>query len=242
MQLSLLSVFLGVVLGALAASIAWHLSTRQVRNPETTHLTTVWQLSDIIAPGTKPAIMAQRVDGMKFPAGSHVILQKGQLDSVAPEVLTSCEVRVHDDVRVNAAVGRDRALVFSGHVSPRAVTVMTLDAQLVRRLQADFTRMWGQSEPYVETARIAELAAMEGRLVDVTGRASDLMEYRGRRMLRITDGRTSIGVVTTQEDVARHQGKTVRIVGRVVRENGEAYVEADAIRDTQGAVAMPAVQ
>lgn len=230
MPLSLLSIFLGFVLGVAATAIAWNLSQRSVRNPETARLTALWSLKDITAPGMRPAVLAESLDGVSLPPGTKVIVPQSALASVGAGILSTCEVRMHPEVRVNAAVGKDRALIFSGHVTPKAFAVFTMDDHTVRLLQTDFQRMWNESAPYVEqVASIAELAGKDGRVVDVTGKAIELMEFRGRKMLRLSDGKVQVGVVTKQQDVSQYQGGTIRVVGRMHRESGYAYVEADKL-------------
>jgi hypothetical protein len=238
MPISLLSLFIGFVGGVIATAIAWNLSQKSVRNPETAKLTALWSLNDIAEPGTRPAVLAETVEGLTLPAGTKVIVPRDRLEAVPSQVLSTCEVRMHAEVRVNAAVGKDRALVFSGHVSPKAFAVFTRDEHTVRLLQSDFQRMWADSDPYVErVGAIADLSGKDGRVVDVTGKAIELMEYRGRKMLRLTDGKYNVGVVTKQADVAAFQGGTVRVVGRMRRENGYAFLEADRLALVQQASA-----
>lgn len=230
MPLSLLSIFLGFVLGVAATAIAWNLSHKQVRNPETARVTAVWSIKDITAPGTRPAVIAQRIQGVSLPARSKVIVPTGTLESVPQDVLAECEVRMHPDVHISAAIGSNRALVFSGPIAPKTSAVWTMENALVRRLQGDFQRLWTESSPYVESVKVSELAGKDGRVVDVTGRAAEVLEYRGRKMLRMTDGKTAVGVVTRQEDVAQYTGGVIRVIGRMHRENGYAYVEADSVQ------------
>ena len=240
MPLSLTSLFLGFVIGVVSTAIAMSLMHRTVRNPETSKVTGVWSVRDVMEPGTRPAVIAERIDGLQLPPGTKVVVPQGQLHTVPQDVLQTCEVRMHPDVRLNAAIGRDRALLFSGHIHPRAHAVVTMDGNTVRRLQNDFQRMWGESTPYVESVTVSELAGKDGRLVDVTGRATEVMEYRGRKMLRITDGKVAVGVVTRQDDVVQHQGRTIRVVGRMHRDGGYAYIEADRVAAVEQGAAVPA--
>lgn len=228
MPLDLLSVFLGFVLGSASVAIAWNLMQKPVRNPETTRLTGVWSLRDVAGQGARPVMLAESVEGISVPPGTKIIVPRGRIDSVPPDVLSTCEVRMHADVRVNAAVGKDRALLFSGRVSPKSSAVFTMDEHTVRQLQGDFERMWKESTPYVEQAVLAELGSKAGRVVDVTGQAVDVMEFRGRKMLRLTDGKVAVGVVA-KEDVSAYPGNTLRIVGRMHKDAGYSYVEADRV-------------
>ena len=231
MPLSLVSIFLGFVLGTVATAIAWNLTQRAApRNPETTRLTALWNVQDVVEPGTRPAILAEALRDVRLPTGSKVIVPAGALGAVSPDILATCDVRMHPEVRINAVVGKDRALVFSGHVTPKSFAVFTMDAAAVHLLQADFARMWNESTPHVEKLdAISDLAGKAGRFVDVTGKAVDLMDYRGQKMLRLTDGRTNVGVVTAQQDVSQFQGATVRVVGQFKRDGGYAYLQADRV-------------
>lgn len=227
MPLSLSSLFIGFVLGVVATAIAWNLSTRTARPQERASVTALWRIEDVVEPGGRPAFIAERIDGMTLPRGSKVIVPDAA--HLPDAVLAACEVRMHPDVRMNACVGKDRALLFSGHVSPKAHAVVTTEPSAVRRLQNDFQRMWGEASPYVERSDVATLGEKNGRVVDVTGQAQEVIEYRGRKMLRLTDGKMSVGVVARQDDVSVFSGGTVRVIGKMHRDGGHAYIEADKV-------------
>lgn len=230
MPLALGSLFLGFVLGVVASAIAWALSLKTARPNEKAKVTALWDIKDIVGPNDRPAVVAEHISaGVLLPAHSKVIVPTSGISQVPPQILATCEVRMHDDVRMNAAIGKDRVLMFSGHMSPKAHAVVTTEHTAVRRLQNDFERMWGESSPYVERAEVSALATKDGRHVDVTGRAMDVLEYRGRKMLRLTDGKAQVGVVTRQDDVAQFAGTTIRVVGRMHRDGGHAYIEADKV-------------
>lgn len=229
-MLTIAWIFIGFLAGVIATVLAWSFSSKAVRNPETTRLTALWSLKDVMEPGVRPAVIAESVSGVQFPPGSKLVVPRGQISAVPPEILATCEVRMHPDVRINAVFGKDRALVFSGHVSPKAFAVFTMDAHAVQLLQADFQRMWRESDPYVEVINtISELSGKDGRVVDVSGKAIEILEFRGRKMLRLTDGKVNVGVVTRQQDVAQFQGRDIRVVGRMHREQGYAFLEADKL-------------
>lgn len=234
MPLDLLSLFLGFVLGSAAVAIAWNLTQRPVRNPEKTRLTAVWSLRDLAAPGIRPVVMAESLEGIAVPPGAKIVVPRGRIDAVPADVLASCDVRMHPEVRINAAVGKDRALLFSGAVSPKSYAVLTMDEHTVRQLQADFERTWKDSTPYVETTALKDLGGKAGRFVDVTGKAVDVMEFRGRKMLRLTDGKVAVGVVAKDADVAAFPGSTLRVTGKMHKEAGYAYVEADRVEVVAG--------
>lgn len=230
MPLALGSLFLGFVLGVAAAGIAWALTLQNHRPSEKAKVTALWDIRDLVEPGHRAAIVAESLDvAVHVPPQSKVIVPATAIHQVPDSILLSCEVRMHPDVRMNAAMGKDRALLFSGQVAPKAHAVVTTEPTAVRRLQNDFERMWGESQPYVERATVHELAGKNGRFVDVTGRAVDVLEYRGRKMLRLTDDQAQVGVVTKQADVAQYAGTTIRVVGRMHRDGGHAYIEADKV-------------
>lgn len=230
MPLSLFSLFLGFVLGVAATGIAWAMTQRTVRPAEKAKVTALWNIRDVVEPGHRAAIVAEHIEGaVQLPPQSKLIVPEGTIHTLPPAILVGCEVRMHPDVRMNAAIGKDRVLMFSGHLSPKAHAVVTTEPSAVRRLQNDFERMWAESSPYVERAEVSELATKDGRHVDVTGRAMDIIDYRGRRMLRLTDNKAQVGVITRQDDVQQWAGSTIRVVGKMHRDGGHAYIEADRV-------------
>jgi hypothetical protein len=230
MPLSLFSLFLGFVLGVAAAGIAWTMTQKNARPSEKAKVTALWDIRDIVEPGHRAAIVAEHLSGdVHLPPQSKVVVPAAGIGEVPPAILHACEVRMHPDVRMNAAIGKDRVLLFSGHVSAKAHAVVTTEPTAVRRLQNDFQRMWKESTPYVERAEVHELVGKAGRHVEVTGKAIDVLEYRGRKMLRLTDGRAQVGVVTSQGDVSQFSGAMIRVVGRMHRDGGHAYIEADSV-------------
>lgn len=230
MPLSLFSLFLGFVLGVAATGIAWAMTQRTARPAEKAKVTALWNIRDVVEPGHRAAIVAERLEGaVQLPPQSKLIVPAEGIGALPNAILQGCEVRMHPDVRMNAAIGKDRALLFSGHVSPKAHAVVTTEPTAVRRLQNDFERMWNESTPYVERSEVSDLATKDGRYVDVTGRAMDILDYRGRRMLRLTDNKAQVGVITKQDDVAQWAGSTIRVVGKMHRDGGHSYIEADRV-------------
>lgn len=230
MPLSLFSLFLGFVLGIAAAGIAWAMTQKTARPSEKAKVTALWDIRDIVEPGQRAALVAERIaPDVHLPANSKIVVPTGSIQSVPPAILQGCEVRMHPDVRMNAAIGKDRVLLFSGNVSAKAHAVVTTEPTAVRRVQNDFQRMWAESSPYVERAEVHELVGKTGRHVDVTGKAIDVLEYRGLKMLRLTDNHAQVGVVTKQGDVAQYTGTMIRVVGKMHRDGGHAYIEADSV-------------
>lgn len=227
MPLDLLSVGVGFTAGVAATAIAWNLTqSRTVRNPEHTKVASAqWALSQV-SRGSPPAIMTERLDAVDVPAGSKVLVPSGRADAVPPRVLATCEVRMHEGVTMNYALGRERALVFSSHIHPRAHAVYTNEESAVKRLQSEFGAMWQEADPYIQKVALSAVPDMDGRFVEVTGVASEVVEFRGRRMMRLTDGGTTVGVVTPDGGVVELQGKPVLVTGRVSREGGMVHIDA----------------
>ena len=230
MPLDLFSLFLGFVLGVAAAGIAWAMTQRNARPAEKAKVTALWSVRDIVEPGARAAFVAEHVAAdVQLPAGTKVVVPADAIHAIPPAILQTCEVRMHPDVRMNAAVGKDRALMFSGSVTAKAHAVVTTEPTAVRRLQNEFERMWSESSPYVEKVAVHDLVGKAGRHVDVTGKAIDVLEYRGRKMLRLTDGQAQVGVITTNGDVSQWAGSMIRVVGKMHRDGGHAYIEATSV-------------
>jgi hypothetical protein len=148
-------------------------------------------------------------------------------------VLARCEVRMHRDVHANFCVGPGRALVFASHIFPRAQVLWSMEPAVVQHLQEEFVRLWSEAEPYCEESTLADVPAREGRVVDVKGFASEMVEFRGQKMLKVTAGGATVGVLTSDAAVATLQGGPVRVVGKVMREGGTPYIEARRIEKAQ---------
>lgn len=227
MPLDLLSLGIGFTAGVAATGFAWNLAqARTVKNPEHTRVAGAsWALSEV-SRSSPPAVMAERIEGIDVPAGAKVLVPRDRADAVPPRVLALCDVRMHPGVSMNYALGRERALVFSSHMHPRAHAVYTNEESAVKRLQREFTDMWNEAEPYIQKVPLSAVADMDGRYVEVTGVASEVVEFRGRRMMRLSDGGTTVGVVTPDGGVAELQGKPVLVSGRVSRDGGMVHIDA----------------
>jgi len=239
-MLSLTSIFIGFAIGSAAMGIVWQLTSRQIRNPERTRLSGVWSIPDV-SDGHAPAIVAHGIrDDVTVPAGSKVIVPAAA-GRVPASVLDTCTVRMHPDVHLNAAIGAERALIFSGAIAKRTTAVTTHDEATVKQLQRDFQRLWSESKPHVEPASLETLATKIGRVVEVKGRASGVVEFRHRKMLKLTDGNAAVGVITRDGEVSRYQGGHIRVVGVMKRENGTPFIEAETVTLEEAPETRPAV-
>lgn len=237
MPLDLVSLGIGFTSGVVASAAVWNLTQqRRVSNPETTKLTATWALTEVSRTGP-PAVMAERIEGLDLPLNSKVLVKDAS--GIPPQVLRSCDVRVNASVHANYVLGRAQALVFSSHMHPRANVVFTRDDAAVKKLQNEFTGLWMQAEPHVQRASVEGLGAWNGRHVEVVGTAAELMEYRGRRMLRLSENGHAVGVVTDDGGAAEFMGKFVRVVGKVVSEGQHVFLEARRIERVSPRQAAP---
>jgi hypothetical protein len=228
---------IGFVVGVLATALAFEFGFREVRNPEQSKITSAWNLGEVsgVEP---PRILAEDVEGVRVPDGARVLVRAGEAE-LASGVLRHGEVRMHPDVRVNAALGDQKALVFSGSVHPEAMAVSTANDPMLSRLNSEFERLWDEAEPYVERVAIKDLAGRENVEVEVEGTVSQVMDYRGRTMLRVTEGGETVGVLAKGDDLEALEGSTVQVRGEFRREEGYHVIDADRIRTVSGSSSRP---
>ncbi|MHB8605001.1 MAG: hypothetical protein ACYDCK_07055 [Thermoplasmatota archaeon] len=241
MPVSPIEIGIGFVVGVIATAIAWQLSTKSVRNPERTRVSAVWGVQEVIAMGDTARIAAERIGtGVRIPEGSHILLKAGATDAVPADVIHTCEVREHPDVAANYVLGRDRALVFSGHIEQRSLALWTDEPAAVGHLANDFDRAWAAATPYYETVAAQELlSGGPHKLVAVSGVASEQMEFRGRKMMRLNDNGAILGV-SAGDSVPDLAGVGITVFGKVHRENGGVFVEAQRIERLPQQAARPA--
>lgn len=230
MQSNILWIAAGFLLGATAAWMLVTLAFKKNRNPEETKLTAVWGFDELSRTGP-PRIAASRVEGMRLPKGAKVMVPRGAIGALPASVLAECEVRMHEDVRSNFAVGEGRALMFTNHVHPKTWVVWTRDAIMVQRLASEFARLWRTAEPFVERIPLAEAASRIGSRVEVRGNILEKYEYHGKLLLRLTDGRNNLGLMTEDAGHAGLVGRDVIATGRVVKEAGHALVALERIAE-----------
>lgn len=218
----------GFLLGLLAAGLAFEFGIRQVRNPESSKITSAWSLGEVgrLDP---PRIVAENIRDLRVPKDARIIVKAGA-GAVSGSVLRDAEVRMHPDVRSNFALGDEKALVFSSTLHPKAMAVSTKNAPMVNRLGSEFDRLWEEAEPYVERVHIKDLAGRENVEVEVEGTVATVMDYRTGKMLRVTQGGETVGVLAKGKDLEELKGETIRVRGEYRREEGYHVVDADRIR------------
>lgn len=219
---------LGVLAGVLATALAFEFGVRRVRNPEASKLTGAWNLGEV-AKLQPPRMVAERVQGLRVPDGAKLVVKEGA-GAVTGEVVRNADVRMHPEVRTNFVLGEDKALVFTSHVHPDAMVVTTRDGTILGRLESEFDRLWNEGEPYVERVHVKDLPGRENVEVDVRGTVAAVMDYRSGKMLRISEGGETVGVLATGDQLERLKGESVRVVGTFRREEGYGVIDARKIQ------------
>lgn len=219
----------GLVAGVLATALAFEFGIRDVRNPEESKITSAWNLGEVSGVDP-PMIMAQDVDGVRVPDGARVLVQAGNA-TLSSGVLRHGDVRMHPEVGVNFALGDQKALVFSGTLHPEAMAVSTAQDTILTRLKSEFDRLWDEAEPFVERVHIKDLPGRENVEVEVEGTVSQVTDYRGKTMLRVTQDGETVGVLAKGDELEALEGSTVQVRGEFRREEGYHVIDADRIRE-----------
>lgn len=233
MPFSALWAGVGLVVGVLATALAFEFGVRDVRNPEESKITSAWNLGEVSGVDP-PMIMSEDLQDVRVPDGARVLVRAGEA-RLKSGVLRHGEVRMHPDVRVNFALGDRKALVFSGTVHPEAMAVSTAQDTILTRLKSEFDRLWDEAEPYVEQVAIKDLAGRENVEVEVEGTVSQVVDYRGKTMIRVTEGGETVGVLAKGDDLEALEGSTVQVRGTFRREEGYHVIDADRIRQVSSA-------
>ncbi len=219
-----LSAVLGAVAGAVAVAVVFEAMGRGRDKPvETGKLTSAWRLSELGAP-----LVVARDVAVEVPAGAKVVAS-GVVDPVA---LRDAEVRQAPPVRAEFALDPKarRALLFTGGLAGGTLALMTVDPDVVARLENEFRTLWDRADPYVERLAIRELTGRAGAVIETHGRVAETLPYKDRFMLRLEDGGDIIGVIVPKDPgELRHEDVVVK--GRLVRDRtGYAVIEALDIR------------
>lgn len=219
-MLSLPSILLGFATGAICAAIVFQLAFGNgTRRPAASEVTTLWDLASL----GEVRLLADRLDGLTPPPGTKVVLPAGS-GQVAEDLLRTCDVRTHPDVRENAALGQGRALIFTSSVRPGAVAVATTDPTLLTSLEHDWDRLWKTAEPFAPTVPLVQVAQHVGSMVEVRGVDAGMTDYRGRQVLRVESDGHALPVLVQMDTGLK--GQPIRVIGKVVRAEGMTCVEA----------------
>lgn len=224
-MLDVLSTLVGFLIGIVAAGFAVELGLKKFFSPPpSSKLTTVWSLDEL----NKPEIAAIQLGaGLKVPATARVVTAAS-----APPSKKDFQLRRNSEVHGSFALDstKPRALLFLGDIKPGALALWTVDEALIDRLRADFNRFWTRSTDYVERASVSELASKPNVTIETTGTVQDVIPYRGRYMMRLTEQGEAVGVVVDSELPLRGQRVTVK---GIVRNSTSGYPLVEALEVKQ---------
>lgn len=212
----------GFVVGAVAVAVLVESRGRRT-TPAAAKLTTSWNLGEL----GRPLVIARDVEA-DVPAGSRVVAS-GQ---VGPEVFAACEVRQVPHVSAEYAVddGRKRILLFLGGVRPGAQAMLSVDPDLVARLQAEATALWERADPYVERRSLQDAAGRHGLVVEVQGTVQEVLPYHGAFLLRLEDHGQVLGVQVDAEPSGL-KGERIVVRGKMLKDrSGYPLLKANDVR------------
>ncbi len=223
--LDILSIVIGLVVGALAVAVVIETTGRSREKPSPqAKLTTGWRLREF----GRPVIVARDVLDVDVPDGS-TVFASGLVD---PKLQATCTVKQVPPVRAEFALDQEngRALLFTAGATEGSLALVTVDPATVQRLETEFRSLRGRSDDYVERRRIAELAGRHGVTVEVDGVVQDVLPFHDEWMIRLEDQGAIIGVVV-KKDASELQDERIRVTGRLDKDRtGYAVITADAIR------------
>lgn len=224
-MLDILSLVIGLVVGALAVAIAIETTGRTREKPQPLgKLTTGWRLSEL----RSPLIVARDILDVEVPEDARIVAS-GLVD---PGIQDRCEIRQVPPVRAEFALDLEhgRAFLFLGGIRRDAMALLSVDPVTLQRLEAEFKRLWDRSDPYVERHRIQDLAGRSGVTVEVDGVVRDVLPFQDRFMIRLEDQGSIIGVMV-DKDAAELTDERVRVQGRLEKDKtGYPVIEAREIR------------
>ncbi|MGB0653315.1 MAG: hypothetical protein ACPGQL_08965 [Thermoplasmatota archaeon] len=225
MAVDLFSAVLGFVVGALVVAIALEVNVRRRAEPQPlTKLTTAWRLSEF----ESPRVVCRDALDLDVPATA-TVLASGLVD---PKVLTGATVHQVPPVRAEFALDmrQGRALLFPGGARDGALALWTVDPLILKRLDAEYRTLHARAEAYVERVTIAELAGRSGVTVETRGVVEDILPFKGRHMLRLTEHGHTVGVLVSEASEAL-KGERVQVRGPLTRDaTGYPAIEADEIK------------
>lgn len=219
-----ISVLVGFLVGVVVAAIAVELGLKKLFSPPSnTKVTSSWRLDEFEA----PLVVALDAASTSYPPGSEVVTAGG----VDPQGFRGRTFRRNPNARANVVIdrARDRALLFMGPVEPGTLALATVDRDLVGRLRGEHRRLWETGSEYVEEMPLGEVVGRHGVSVRTRGRVQEIVPYRERHLMRLTDGKQVLGVLVdapldlVQQDVV--------VTGRLIRgTSGYTVLDADEVR------------
>lgn len=225
--MEVLSTFIGFVVGLIAAGIAVELGLKKLfAPPDNSKLTTIWSLSELQNPEVVATTLSSAV---VVPVSARIVTAQN-----VPPPKKGVQVRRNPEAKGSFALDaqRPRALLFLGGIEPGTLALWTVDEKLIDRLRAEFNRLWTRSTDYVERAKVADLAEKPNVTVETSGTVQDIIPYRGRYLLRLTEAGDAVGVLVDQDLPVR--GHRITVKG-IVRPSTSGYPLVEALEIKQEA-------
>lgn len=214
--MTLVDIALGVVIGLVAATVAFELGIKKFlpKSMDTTW-TKRWDLRDV---GPNPLVVTEKITGVELPEGSRVLIRSK--DSSIDAVPDGVQVKQHPKVRGNYVVGKSRALIFNSVIHPDAPAVNTVDDAVVDKLHREFDRLWyGEERQRGEPAH-DDVVSAEGVVVGVE-------QTDGGWLAKLSSqGKLLPVAVAEGQDL---EGQAVRVSGQVVYQDGQRVLQADEV-------------
>lgn len=161
----------GFVVGAAAIGALFEARLRSRPRTPAVKLTTGWRLTEL----HEPWIVARDLPAQPLPSGARV-LASGLVD---PQHLQAGAVRAVPPVRAEFALDarNRRALLFLGGLEPGSLACVTVDPDIVARLEQEARTLWDRAGAYVERLPIAALAGKQGITVETQGMVQAVLPY-----------------------------------------------------------------
>ncbi|HLE47807.1 MAG TPA: hypothetical protein VI818_05870, partial [Candidatus Thermoplasmatota archaeon] len=218
--MEVLSTFIGFVVGLIAAGIAVELGLKKLfAPPDQSKLTTIWSLSELQSPEVVATSLSPAVE---VPATARIVTAEN-----VPPPVRGVQIRRNAAAKGSFALDaqKPRALLFLGGIEPGSLALWTVDEKLIDRLRSEFNRLWTRSTDYVERAKVAQIADKPNVTIETTGMVQDIIPYKGRFLMRLTEAGEAVGVLVDQDLPVRGHRVTVKGIVRP-SSSGYALVEA----------------
>ncbi len=134
--MDLVALIIGIFVGAIVAIIAIALSLKKPEKPEpTSRYTKNWDLKTL----SNPKIVAEYLlDDIDIPKDAKIVVKQCKDNNI----LKGLDVRYNPNVRGCFALGDDRAIVISGPFKKDEVAVLTVEKNVLSRLNDAFYEYW----------------------------------------------------------------------------------------------------
>jgi hypothetical protein len=197
-----ISLLIGFCIGIVGVAIAIELAWKKAPPLKTCNLTTRWDLEEM----KNPMIVAERLS-TKVPKGAKVVGNEIQIPSDEVEIRKG-------DARGNFAIGKERALIFTGEIKDGEFALWTTDDSIIKKLKDEFYRLWRKGEKErAALVRISKIKEMENVPIKTRGIIRAIVPYRDNFLYRLSDGGYSVGVlVKEKKDLI---GKRVEVKGEL---------------------------